>query len=154
MDERKKESGGKESLMENVNSDTTPVLLNKVIIVGFDGTLCKHTFPDVGEIEPNVKSALERLKDLGYTIRIHSCRTATYWNKEEYRSISLSDNQEPREKHIKCIQNFMEENDLPYDAIIVETNMDKPIAEYYIDDRAIRYEGNWLDVVKQIEDEQ
>ena len=111
--------------------------VDKIAIIDFDGTLCEFMFPDVGPIEPNVKEALETLKKAGYTIKIHSCRTATYWERPEERRI-----------HVKTIYDFMHEHDLPYDEIITITTMDKPIADVYIDDRAVKYDNNWLDIAK------
>lgn len=113
--------------------------IDKIAVIDFDGTLCKFVFPNVGPIEPDVKIALQLLKDIGYTIKIHSCRTATYWGREDERRI-----------HIKAIQNFMKEHSLPYDEIITSISMDKPIADVYIDDRAIRYENNWLEIARRL----
>lgn len=112
---------------------------DKIAVIDFDGTLCKFAFPDVGPIEPDVRTALEALKDAGYKIKIHSCRTATYW-----------DNEDARRGHIQLIQAFMKEHKLPYDELIMSITMDKPIADVYIDDRAIRYENNWFDIAKNL----
>lgn len=59
--------------------------------------------------------------------------------------------QKSREEHIKLMQDFMEENDLPYDEIILDETMDKPVAEFYIDDRAIGYKGDWMQTVNELE---
>ena len=111
----------------------------KIAIIDFDGTLCKFMFPDVGPIEPHVKEALETLKKAGYTIKIHSCRTATYWGSENERGI-----------HTHAILDFMYEHSLPFDVLITDPSMDKPIADVYVDDRAIRYENNWLEIAKRL----
>ena len=114
--------------------------VDKIAIIDFDGTLCKFMFPGVGPIEPNVRVALETLKQAGYTIKIHSCRTATYWKREDERRI-----------HIRLIQDFMKQHKLPYDELIMSITTDKPIADVYIDDRAIRYDNNWLEIAKKLE---
>jgi predicted phosphatase len=111
--------------------------MDKIAIIDFDGTLCKFEFPDVGPIEPNVKEALETLKKAGWIIKIHSCRTAKYWGNDYERT-----------QHITMIKHFMRLNKLPYDELIL--TMDKPIADVYIDDRAIRYENNWLEIAKRL----
>jgi len=113
--------------------------VDKIAIIDFDGTLCKFAFPDVGPIEPNVQEALEILKAAGYIIKIHSCRTATYWGNEDERRV-----------HIKMIQGFMKEHKLPYDELIMSITKDKPIADVYIDDRAIKYDNNWLQIAKEL----
>ena len=110
---------------------------DKIVVIDFDGTLCKFAFPDVGPIEPDVKIALQLLKDAGYIIKIHSCRTASYWNRPNERIT-----------HVALIQQFMLENKLPYDELILTDN--KPIADVYIDDRAIRYNNNWLEIAKEL----
>ena len=115
--------------------------VDKIAVIDFDGTLCKFMFPDVGPIEPNVREALETLKAAGYTIQIHSCRTATYWNHPD-----------EREMHKKLIIDFMRENNLPYDTLIFDPTKDKPIADVYIDDRGMRYENNWLEIARKLTD--
>ena len=112
----------------------------KIVIIDFDGTLCKFAFPKVGTVEPNVKEALELLKAKGYTIKIHSCRTATYWGSPYERW-----------EHIHAISQFLEKNEIPYDELILNPIMDKPIADVYIDDRAVRYENNWLEIAEKLE---
>ena len=114
--------------------------IDKIAIIDFDGTLCKFAFPDVGPVEPNVKIALETLQQAGYIIKIHSCRTATYWNQEDERRV-----------HIQLIQDFMKQHKLPYDELVMSVTMDKPIADVYIDDRAIKYNNNWLEIAKKLE---
>jgi len=102
-------------------------------IVDFDGTICKFMFPGVGPPESNVKEGLQKLIDAGFRIVIHSARTASYWEREQ-----------DRVKHLKVIQDFMEENNLPYDEILVDVNCDKPMADVYIDDKGVAYRGDWL----------
>ena len=113
----------------------------KIVIIDFDGTLCKFAFPKVGAIEPHVKEALELLKSKGYTIKIHSCRTATYWNPGSNLERGI---------HIHAILEFLKRNEIPYDELIINPIMDKPIADVYIDDRAIRYEGNWMEIALRL----
>jgi len=117
--------------------------LEKTIIVDFDGTICEDlpvmSLTKIGPPQPQVKEALKRLKDLGYFIRIHSCRTATYWKERS------------REKQIQLIRKFLGKHEIPYDDIIIDIHMDKPLAKYYIDNKGIQYNNNWMEIVKQIE---
>lgn len=113
--------------------------MDKIAVIDFDGTLCKFAFPDVGPIKPDVREALETLKEAGYTIKIHSCRTATYWGNEEERQV-----------HMKLIHDFLSQHKIPYDEVITSVTMDKPIADVYIDDRAVKYDNNWLEIARML----
>ena len=114
----------------------------KRIIVDFDGTICGFEFPACGPPEPGVREALIELSEMGFKITIHSCRTATYWQDVIDEGNRL--------KHIIAIACFMKEHALYYDEILIDENMNKPLAEFYIDDRGVGYKGNWPDVVNEI----
>ncbi|KKL87414.1 hypothetical protein LCGC14_1934940 [marine sediment metagenome] len=116
--------------------------MKKRIILDFDGTICGFDFPQCGPPEPGVRKALLELSEMGFEIIIHSCRTGTYWKGKLDLSNSI--------KHHLAIMNYMTEHRLFYDTVIIDTNMNKPIADFYIDDRGINYRGNWPDVVNEI----
>jgi histidinol phosphatase-like enzyme len=117
---------------------------DRTIIVDFDGTITteikKENGPsDMGPPKEGVQEALQRLKDLGYKIQIHSCRTATYWGDRD------------SEKQILLMREYLAQYNIPYDGIITDPNSNKPRAKYYIDNRAIRFEDNWDEIVDRIE---
>ncbi len=116
--------------------------MKKRIIIDFDGTICGFEFPNCGPPEPGVKEALLQLHDMGFEITIHSCATGTIW-----QGIEDPDN---RLRHWERIVNFMILHDLYYDGIWMSPTGNKPIADFYIDDRGVSYRGNWLDVVDEI----
>ena len=41
-------------------------------------------------------------------------------------------------------------HDLPFDEILIARNYDKPIAEFYVDDRGVGYKGDWKAVADEI----
>ena len=43
-----------------------------VIVVDLDGTICEHRYPAFGEPIAGVQEALQRLKQAGYRIIIHT----------------------------------------------------------------------------------
>lgn len=48
---------------------------NKIIIaVDFDGTICSHKFPDIGEPNLELIAALKGLKELGNILILWTCR--------------------------------------------------------------------------------
>ena len=76
---------------------------------------------------------------MGYFLLIHSCRTATNWGSFNCQ------------EHIRAIEKFMEDNDLPYDEILTDPNYNKPIADIYIDNRGVGYRGNWQETIAEVE---
>ena len=116
--------------------------MNKRIIIDFDGTICGSDFPRCGPPEPGVREALIELSNMGFEIAIHSCRTNIYWKgKLDFPH---------RIKHHLAIMNYMSQHRLFYDTVIIDTDMNKPIADFYIDDCGVGYKGNWNEVVREI----
>lgn len=110
------------------NTEVTPI----TIAVDFDGTLCKHAFPEIGEQEPiheNIMQAVIASKANGNTIILWTCREdvperaylteAVNWCRE--RGLEFS--------HVN------ERPDPIWDGTGVKSR--KLCADLYIDDRAI-----------------
>ncbi len=74
---------------------------------------------------PGAKAALTELKNRGFFIALH---TGRHFNR-------LTETTEWLAKH-----------GIPYDHIV----MGKPTARYYIDDRAIHFDGNWPALVEKL----
>lgn len=114
------------------------VALNeKTLVIDFDNTIAEDNFPQIGAPKPNVKEALEQLKENGYTIRIFSCRTN-----------QLSNDKNPEEEKSK-IEAWLTENQIPFDGVEMGTE-GKPFAGHYIDDKAIEYDNNWQEIVNRL----
>lgn len=112
--------------------------MNKTIILDFDGVFTtENIFPSVAPPTANLKESLDELKEMGFTLKLHSCRT----------SGELVNDKESQ-RQLEVMEEFVRENDLPIDEII--TDMHKPVALYYIDDRAIEFKGKWEEVVERI----
>jgi hypothetical protein len=101
------------------------------IVVDLDGTICEHRFPAFGEPIAGAREALQRLKDAGYSIVIHTVRTSSY-----YRDTGLYD---PEVNSPEAVRAYLEQHQIPFDEIWLP---DKPVAMAYIDDRGLRLVGN------------
>lgn len=112
--------------------------MSKIVVVDFDGTIAEFAYPAIGSPKAGVKEALQKLKDMGYEIKILSCRTDSELHKYPI----------DRQEQVRMMEVYLKEHEIPYDIVL---NKDKPIAEWYIDDRAIGFRDNWEAVVEEIE---
>lgn len=117
----------------------------KTIAVDFDGTICDFAYPQVGEPKKGVREALEKFKALGFKIIIFSCRTSHYL--PEVFGVKSSPS---RQWAIKVMVDFLAEHKIPYDTID-DGELGKPLADFYIDDKAVRFENNWAAIAHAIE---
>ena len=111
------------------------------VVVDLDGTICEHRFPDFGTPVSGAREALQRLKEAGFWIIIHSVRTSSeYRESEEY---------DPTVHSPEAVSDYLERHQIPFDEIWMH---DKALAVAYIDDRGMRLVGdrhrsNWKEVV-------
>jgi len=109
------------------------------IAIDFDGTICKQNFPKIGDPQPGVREALNKIRKMGFRIIIHTCRIASYWK--------FLTGQDPI-TYYHVIDEYMKKHDLPYDEIWTS---DKPMVWRHIDDSAISFNGNWKRAIKELE---
>lgn len=122
----------------------------KNIVIDFDGTIMPYSFPEAKAPYSETKYALNKLRNMGFRIIINSARTSSMWKNRAYSLIKNS-NINPYYNTKEYIQNYLNKYDIPYDEIYE----DKPIAKYYIDDRAIRItDGNWGEILNIINREE
>ena len=102
------------------------------VAVDFDDTL---VFQEDGVIHPvqGAREAMQKLRDMGCRIIIYTCRTGIA-SREDFL---------PEEIHF--IEQALEKFGIEYDEIFIG---EKLIADFYIDDRAIEFRGDWGDVMK------
>jgi hypothetical protein len=108
-------------------------------LIDFDGTIVDFAYPEIGALKDGVKESLQKIKQMGLQIHIFSSRMSIY----------VTERPEDREKQVRIIEDFLDENEIPYDKVL---NVDKPPAYVYIDDKAIGYRDNWNDVIKELEE--
>jgi len=111
-----------------------------VIAVDLDGVILEFDYDKwvadpsyFGKPKPGTISALRKLQQEGYRIIIHTAR------------LDISRGVEAFIDMLEYIKAVLEKNNIPYDSIWV--NAAKPRADFYIDDKAIRFES-WEQTLK------
>ena len=109
----------------------------KTVCIDIDGTICHFINwqgPEVfGDVLPGAVENIRKLKESGCFIIIYTTRA---------------------DKHV--IAKFLSKNGIPYDAINENPNQPqnakggKPIADVYIDDRNVSFNGNWTKTYKEV----
>ena len=111
-----------------------PPEASRVICVDFDGVLYPFgMLMDSPDPIPGAFRALRRLKRAGYRIVILTSRLSARW---------LTQSGHDAEEQRAYIEGLLRRDGIPFDVITSE----KVPAEFYVDDRAIRFTGDWTAV--------
>lgn len=110
--------------------------MKEICCIDFDGTINSSQYPDMREPTPGVKEALQEIQDIGYEIHILSCRT-----NPDVTKYAID-----REEQVRTIRKYLDEYKIPYDVVLNEY---KPVARFYIDDRAIEFNEDWREVLRK-----
>lgn len=111
------------------------------VCIDIDGTIC-HTkkddelYSDVQPLPGAIESLIE-LKRTGAYIILYTARHMKTCESNVGRVVA---------KQGKTLFDWLEKNRLPYDEIW----FGKPIADVYIDDRALKFDGNWNDILHKV----
>jgi predicted phosphatase len=107
-----------------------------VIAVDFDNTIAEED--EVGRLVPvaGVREALQALREQGAIIVIHTCR------------VKLSREKRQLTQEMYKLEKWLDDYQIPFDQIDMG---DKPVARFYIDDRAVHFNGDWDQVTRVIE---
>jgi len=118
------------------------------LMIDWDGTLVENKWPGEGDWLPGAKKALKKLTKK-YHVFIYSARTAGI-NLQWTEALPP----EKSEKEFQYIRTMLDNADLEEVDIFLELPLGspkgKPTAIAYIDDRAIRFEGNWPRTLRQL----
>lgn len=107
------------------------------IAVDVDKTvLAEAEFPELGEPLDGAREGLRDLQRLGFEVILYSCRTNGYARDTGV----LADN-------VRRLEEHFQKHGLPYDAIVMPEE-GKPFAAFYVDDRGVRFDGDWPAVVR------
>jgi hypothetical protein len=116
------------------------------VAVDFDGTLCEGCYPNIGPLKEGAREALLTFRNLGYRIIIYSCRTC-HWHYDIYGGDPKQNSME--RPTVKAMVDWLHANDLPYD-LVDDGSRGKVVADYYIDDKAIRFVDNWGEIASYV----
>ena len=108
---------------------------HKVVCVDFDSTLYPwRPIYEQPDPLPGAPEAVRRLKAAGYRIVIFTSRLSPTWlASTQYTASDMLD-------HIEAV---LKRDDIPADLITSE----KVPAEFYVDDRGLRFHDNWPEIV-------
>jgi hypothetical protein len=120
--------------------------MKRTICVDFDGTLCDFEYPGIGQVKEGAREALTALRRMDYHILIYSCRTSG-WHHEVFGG-TPGDNALERPR-VRAMIAWLNEHDIPYDEVDDGTK-GKPLADYMIDDKGVRFEDNWKEITDWI----
>ena len=117
---------------DGMNEEKHPI----TIVVDLDGTLAEYDQwnPNIGTPMEGAKEALITLKKEGYKIVIQTTRLHPRWGMEQFQS------------QYNRVCSWLERHKIPYDEIDV---FGKAIANYYIDDRAIKF-ISWKQILQEL----
>ena len=106
------------------------VIISKQVAIDFDDTIAIEV---LGEIVPikGTKDAMSRLWRHGYIIVVHSARA---WEGFPDRA-----------EKTRWMAEWLHKHHIPYHKI--HTGYGKPAAIAYIDDKAIKFDNNWQEIV-------
>lgn len=109
----------------------------KTVVVDFDGTIARDDveFPAIGCPFPDVAKALTELRLNGYRIVINTCRLNGV-SQQEGKFL----------KRLVDLVLWLEQYGIPYDDLAMPWD-GKPFGDFYVDDKAVRFNGNWNKVV-------
>lgn len=118
------------------------MLVPKLVVVDFDGTLCDFNYPGIGAVKEGARETLLLLRQLGYRIMISSCRSCSF-----YPEIFSPDNGKMGSEATghKAMVAWLDANNLAYDEVDDGTK-GKPMADFYVDDKGIRFSDNWKEI--------
>lgn len=114
-----------------------PPIADKLILIDFDGTIAPFGFLfDYPEPFTGVAHFTQMLYAKGFRVGIFTSRLSPTW---------LETVNQTAEQHVDYITKYCNQNEIKFDFITAE----KVPSQAYIDDKAFRFEGSWIDMIRE-----
>ncbi len=123
------------------------VIRPATIIVDWNGTLVEEPWDGPYTFKDGAISALESFLYSGYQVKVHSC----VLHSRDFDELAPCDTQK-RAKNYWYMRDLLDAHH--FQGIDIITEVDKPPAVWYIDDKAIHFNGDWQKVVDHIDSSQ
>jgi hypothetical protein len=111
------------------------------IAVDLDGTLLEYepgmaSRDEFGQAIDGAREAMRELKSLGWRISVFTARLTP-----------AAGNEAETDEMVAAISAVLDEQGIPFDDVWVGR---KPFADVFVDDRAVRFDGNWTSVLQDV----
>jgi hypothetical protein len=114
-----------------------------VFVVDWDGTCVNEVWPGMGDWLPGAIDALREMSALGKTV-IWSLRCHLY----EMDDVTLRPTCDV-DREVAAIRAMLDAEGL-HDVEVYPPDRGKPPGRFYVDDRAVRFTGDWREVMEVI----
>ncbi len=120
------------------------VIRKATIVIDWNNTLVNESWDGPYTFVDGAISALESFLYSGYQVKVHSC----VLQSKDWDEVAPADTQR-RAKNYWYMRDLLDQHH--FQGVDIITEVDKPPAVWYIDDKAIHFDGNWRKVVRKVE---
>lgn len=128
-----------EELDDYARSNGHPPVAEGVVCIDFDGTIRSwgglFDFPDPF---PGVVDFIKDIRSRGYKVYLFTSRLSAVWHEHEGRNVPAGIMEQ-----VEYLRQYCQKFDIDVDGATAE----KIPSLAYIDDKAIRFDGKWTDVI-------
>lgn len=122
--------------MSTSQNTTSP---RKILAIDFDGTIVDDCFPDVGNLKPGAKEAINDLYDAGFKVIIWTCRSGVNLLK----AVEFLAKEGVKYHHIN--------QSCPDNVKLYGCDTRKVYADIYVDDKGLLQLPHWIEIKAMIE---
>lgn len=114
-----------------------------VYVVDWDGTCVEEIWPDMGDWLPGAIDSLHELASRGKTVVYSTRLNVMEYGHDEIRPSTIV------ETETQLMREMLDQAGLRH-VDIYPSNLGKPPGEFYIDDKALSFSGNWTTTMEML----